>query len=159
MPKNEKKKLLEKAKCTLSKAKVLLNDPDLDENMTFEEYLSKIETTPEEYYKYMSITTKGKSIVLKRQVKERFVNNYNTEMLRAWNANMDIQVAIDPYAVVTYMVNYINKSEDSVTKFMKEALSSNATKEAKEKLRALKSAYFAADRLEHRKQHIGYSLV
>ena len=45
-PKNEKKKLLEEAKYTLSKAKDLLNDPDLNENMTFEEYLSKIETKP-----------------------------------------------------------------------------------------------------------------
>ena len=79
--------------------------------------------------------------MLKREVKERYVNNYNKEMLTAWNANMDIQVAIDPYAVISYMVNYINKAEDSVTPFMKEALTATATKETKERLRALKTAY------------------
>ena len=62
-------------------------------------------------------------------------------MLSAWNANMDIQLAIDPYAVISYMVNYTYKAEDSVTPFMKQALTETATKDAEVRLRALKTAY------------------
>ena len=74
-------------------------------------------------------------------MKECFINNYNKEMILAWDANMDIQLALDPYAVITYIVNYMNKDETGLTKFMKEALFSVPTFEAKEKLRVLKTAY------------------
>ena len=36
-------------------------------------------------------------------------NMYNKEMIKAWNANMDIQLALDTYAIVTYIVSYMNK--------------------------------------------------
>ena len=54
---------------------------------------------------------------LKRRIKERWINNYNPEMLHAWNANMDIQLAIDTYAIITYIVSYMNKAETQMTKF------------------------------------------
>ena len=54
---------------------------------------------------------------------------------------MDIQLALDPFAVITYIVNYMNKDETGLTKFMKEAIYTIPTNEAKEKLRALKTAY------------------
>ena len=95
----------------------------------------------DDYIRYISITKKGKSIILKRDVKERFINNYNKEMMIAWNANMDIQLALDPFAVITYIVNYMNKDETGLTKFMKEAINTIPSNEAKEKLRALKTAY------------------
>ena len=78
---------------------------------------------------------------LKRRIKERWINNYNPEMLHAWNANMDIQLAIDTYAIITYIVSYMNKAETQMTKFMKEALNSVAQDNAKEKLRTLKVTY------------------
>ena len=56
-------------------------------------------------------------------------------MLYAWNTNMDLQVAIDPYAMITYIVSYMNKDETQMTKFMKEALRSEKKQNAKEKLR------------------------
>ena len=80
--------------------------------------------------------------MLKRDIKDRYVNNYNPEMLYAWNANMDIQLALDPYAVITYIVNYVNKDETGMTKFMAEALRTKATADANEKLNILKAAYF-----------------
>ena len=142
----KKKVLIAAAMDTLAKAMEVLDDPNLDENMSFEEFVKKVDPKlkPEEYMEHLKITERGKTILLKREEKERNVNNYNPEMIKAWNANMDIQVVLDPYAVVTYMVNYINKAEDSVTKFMKDALTAIATKEAKERLKALKSAYFSS---------------
>ena len=63
-------------------------------------------------------------------------------MITAWNANMDIQLALDPYAIITYIVNYVNKDETGLTKFMQEAVSKvPADETVKEKLRALKITY------------------
>ena len=73
-------------------------------------------------------------MILKRDVKERNVNNYNPEMINAWNANMDIQLALDPFAVITYIINYTTKDESGMTKFLTEALKANQSTETKEKL-------------------------
>ena len=78
---------------------------------------------------------------LKRRIKERWINNYNPEMLHAWNANMDIQLALDTFSIITYIVSYMNKDETNTTKFLKEALNSVAKNNASEKLKILKMTY------------------
>jgi hypothetical protein len=129
LSKEEKKQTLEEAKKTLKGALEVLNDPDLDENLSLDDFVKKIGEktgreglTKEDYERHIAITERGKSIILKRTVKERCVNNYNREMITAWNANMDIQLALDPFAVITYIVNYVNKDVTGLTKFMKEAV-------------------------------------
>lgn len=100
-----------------------------------------LETSYEEYEKALKTTKRGKVLFLKRRIKERWVNNYNPEMIYAWNANMDIQLAFDPYAVVTYIVSYMNKDENQMSKFMMEALRADTKQNAREKLKTLKMAY------------------
>ena len=156
MDKEERKNFIEKAKTTLEKAKKELEIIDekakkkLDkvdsgageESMSFKDFCAKIKTDPEDYMKYLQITEKGTVLKMKRNVKDRNVNNFSPEMLYAWNANMDIQLALDPYAVITYIVNYVNKDETGMTKFMTEALREKANEDTNEKLKALKLAYF-----------------
>ena len=144
---NEKKakasKILGKAKKLLNdlEAKKLLNDPSLDENMTLEEFYASIGTTEDEYVEALQISERGKVLVLKRKINERMINNYSPEMLLAWNANMDIQLVVDPYAVISYIASYMNKTDTETTPFLRETLHATAGKETKEKLRALKEAY------------------
>ena len=54
---------------------------------------------------------------------------------------MDIQFAIDPYAVLTYMVSYVGKDETGMTEFLKEVLKKHEDADLEEKLRFLKIAY------------------
>ena len=137
---DESKAKLEKCKTVLSDAKDLLLNLK-DDEFTFDEFIAKLGVSKDDYHDYLSITNRGKVLVLKRDINERFINNYNEEMLRAWNANMDLQIALDPYAVITYMVSYAFKPENSMTQFLKNALSLNAEKTLKEKLIALKKAF------------------
>ena len=141
MDSKEKAQLTKRAKEVLGNAKMYLCLPNLDENMTFEEFLEEIDTTYEEYMKCIRISDKGKVLVLKRKIKERLINNYNQEMLVCWNANMDLQIALDPYAVISYIANYMMKDENSTTPFLKEALNSTAKLDVRERLKALKTAY------------------
>ena len=64
-------------------------------------------------------------------------------MILAWNANMDIQMVVDPYAVISYIASYMLKTDTQTTPFLREALHTAAGKETKEKLRALKEAYIS----------------
>ena len=137
----EKEALKAKVCDILTKAKCLVESEDFDRNMSFESFLGKISSTEEEYTKALSISSNGNILVLKRSLKEIYTNNYNHEMLKAWNANMDIQIALDPYAVITYVVSYVLKDETGMTSFLKEALNSQTGKSAGEKVNALKTAY------------------
>ena len=139
--KKEREEIIKKATDTLKLAKDILDDPNCKDDMTFDEFLQKVGITEDVYMKYLNINQKTRTLVLKRRVCERMINNYNKEMITAWNANMDIQLALDPYAIICYIVNYACKDESGVTKFLKEALNATADKDLKEKLKALKMAY------------------
>lgn len=67
--------------------------------------------TQDEFEKVYSELTKTPSIVLRRDVQDAWINQYNTNLLRCWNGNMDIQYVTDAYACVVYIVSYISKSE------------------------------------------------
>ena len=142
---SEKEMAEKKAKASkiLRAAKSFLENHNFDENMTLHDFYLAIDTNEADYVDALKITDRGKVLILKREVRERFVNNYNPEMLLAWNANMDLQFVFDPYAVVSYIASYMNKDETQTTPFLREALHASAGKEAREKLKALKDAYLS----------------
>ena len=71
---------------------------------TLENILDKAKVSREKYYKALGVSKTGKVIILKRNVgKEMWVNNYNPEWIKAWDGNMDIQLCLDFYAIVTYI--------------------------------------------------------
>ena len=121
----------------LSSAKDLLNNQDFNDAMTLDEFYIAIGTTKDLYEEALSISERGKVLILKRQCKERFTNNYNPEMLLSWNANIDLQVVLDPYAVISYVASYMNKEETQTTPFLREAVHTSAGKETRERLKRL----------------------
>ncbi len=73
---------------------------------------------------YRRIETKNK-VVYKRGVNEVWVNQYSKQLLKCWNANMDLSFVTDAYAVIIYIISYITKAEREIG-----LLLSNAQKEA-----------------------------
>ena len=59
----------------------------------------------------LTLSSKRHMVILKRQPKEQFINNYNPLLLSVWQANMDIQLILDTYACVMYVTSYLCKSE------------------------------------------------
>ena len=57
------------------------------------------------YLKALSTSKTGYSVVQKRDLDEIYINSYNIEWIRAWNGNMDIQVVLDYFAVITYVTD------------------------------------------------------
>ena len=54
-------------------------------------------------------TVTSSTVFLKRNLEETRINNYNNILLESWEANMDIQYILDPYACISYIVSYISK--------------------------------------------------
>ena len=60
---------------------------------------------------YLSIKRSGCGAVLQRDIGEIWTNAFNKDWLRAWNGNMDLQVCLDFFAVISYIVDYAYKPE------------------------------------------------
>ncbi|KAG5674477.1 hypothetical protein PVAND_004445 [Polypedilum vanderplanki] len=53
----------------------------------------------------------GRFCTLKRNSNETYINNYNPEILKLWNGNMDIQPCGNNEAIAFYIAKYVAKSE------------------------------------------------
>ena len=77
----------------------------------FYNLLAKYDWTYDDYEWALRVVHTRPVIIHKREPNARWVNQYNEEMLRAWNANMDIQFVLDPYACAKYLMSYTTKPE------------------------------------------------
>lgn len=113
-------------------------DPILDEeenalgNQNFHKiakFLSDIKSSDTQDYLLAgnAVNTVSK-IFLKRSVEKVRINSYNKIVLKCWEANMEIQFILDPYACVSYIVLYISKGQRGLSNILSEAC-----KEAKQK--------------------------
>ena len=113
------KDFLSESKKKLKIARQLLETENISE-LSWREFFNKLNLEGDEeqqsiqYHKYLSVTEKGMIFIHKRGIDSVYINNYNEEMLRCWNGNMDIQLAIDTYAVTTYILGYISKDESGM---------------------------------------------
>ena len=71
--------------------------------------------TQDDYYWALSISPDNDyEIHLKRSTGSCFVNNQNPVLLKAWEANLDIQPVHNYFKALTYMTAYFSKSESEV---------------------------------------------
>ena len=54
-------------------------------------------------------------ILLKRDINETFINNYNPEWLEAWDSNIDVSLVSDFYGAITYITDYWTKDSSGLT--------------------------------------------
>ena len=110
MPEDERKDLINKAGLLLKKVITALEEiKDLDEDPDLDDFLKSLNIDKKEYYSALEISVKGNTVILKRRVNECMVNNYCSKMILPWQANVDIQICSDHYALVTYVTDYISK--------------------------------------------------
>ena len=86
------------------------------------------------YEEALSINVAGYTIIHERDVDELFVNNYNKEWIINWNGNMDIQLCLDFFAVITYISDYYSKDDSGTIHFIKDALRQSENDSLKSKL-------------------------
>lgn len=91
--------------------------------MDFHEFMLSLNLSYNEYVLALRSDIKeGQTkVFLKRNTSEIRVNNYNETLLKCWEANMDIQYIIDPYACAAYIVSYISKGQRGMSKLLRQA--------------------------------------
>ena len=87
----------------MTKVKRELESPNLDENQDLEGFLEKLNIEKKLYEEALAVSERGKTVILKRTLKDRNVNNYNPMYIKAWNGNMDLQFCHDTYAGKSYL--------------------------------------------------------
>ena len=84
--------------------------------------LMQANVSEEDYLEAVTHSSRrGITVVLQRDINECMINNYNGEWLRAWSGNMDIQICIDFFSVITYITEYFCKDDTGTTSFLIEA--------------------------------------
>ena len=95
------------------------------EDISLEDLLKQSQVDASHYHKALRFTKSGKQVILQRQPSERWINQYNPDILRTWGANMDIQFITDPYACITYVTSYMLKTERTMSELLKKVADQN----------------------------------
>ena len=103
------------------KIKEVLDNMKCGEEITFEDFLNNLQLTEESYILAIRHTLKRATLCLKRAPSEIRINNYNSVLLNAWQANMDIQYILDPYACATYILSHITKGQRGMSRLLEKA--------------------------------------
>jgi len=90
-----------KIKENAERIREVLDDMKYGEDITFKDFLKKLQLTKQSYILAIRHTLKRDTLFLKRAPSEIRISSYNITLLRAWQANMDIQYVLDPYACAT----------------------------------------------------------
>ena len=112
----------------------VLTEGDCDD-FTIDDVLAKANVTQSEYKEALAVSANGFVIVLKRKPNECNVNNYNPHVLRAWQANMDIQYVLNGYACVMYIASYIMKTDRAMGELLKRVANETRTEDLKTQLK------------------------
>lgn len=115
---DDDKKLAEK---NFMKVATLMNEMNNVDVMSFSDFLKELEMDLHTYLLAVRSSLCSPKIFLKRLPCETRVNNYNTIALKCWEANMDIQFILDPYACVSYIVSYISKRQRGLSNLLHQA--------------------------------------
>ncbi|XP_078383840.1 uncharacterized protein LOC144666317 [Oculina patagonica] len=128
------------------KIKVELNNMKYGEDITFEEFLNKLQLTEESYILAIRQSLKRDTLFLKRAPSEIRINNYSANLLKAWQANMDIQFVLDPYACATYILSYITKGQRGMSKLLEKAAeeAKSGNKDIKNRVRHIGNKFLNA---------------
>ena len=105
----------------LAAVKEVLEQKDLPTDITLQEVLDRAHITLDDYTKSLSISKCGRSVILQRKPSEQTVNYYSPAILKAWEANMDIQYIVNAYACVMYIASYVLKAEKGMSELLRQA--------------------------------------
>ena len=93
----------------------------------------------EDYKRYLKMGRSGYTVVLQRDIDEVFINSYNPEWIRAWDANLDIQPVLDFFAVITYVTEYAWKPEPGESDINK--VLESCSDDKKEQMKAVSNTF------------------
>ncbi|KAL6470516.1 hypothetical protein MHYP_G00216350 [Metynnis hypsauchen] len=96
-----------------------------DETQHFDSITQLLETvgmTYKDYKESVKSLSTSSLVIIEHEPKDCWVNGYNPLLLRAWDANMDIQFILNPYNCIMYILSYISKAEHEMSDYLKQVM-------------------------------------
>ena len=89
-------------------------------NRSFPQFLSFLKLTEAQYYLALRSSIDRPTVFHKRKLQHLMVNPFNKTMLTSWDANMDLQYILNPWAATMYVASYISKAARGLTALMRD---------------------------------------
>ena len=118
VPENRNEAEIEEAKKMIKKVIELINCKECNYN-SIDDMLNALGVNYEYYERALSLITTKSEIILKRDVNEVWINQYNKNALLMWNGNLDLQYCGNSYRCVAYVLSYLAKAERQMSKLLK----------------------------------------
>ena len=146
--------------------KTIVTRPELHESLTAEEKQNNrqvlsavsdaIQTDPlqsladvckkcgvseERYTQILLASEATKTIILKREPCDLFVNNYNPDIISAFCSNMDVQMCQNVIQVINYLMSYVTKCEKGMSELMTRIKENFKEKSVQEQMKEMTKAF------------------
>ena len=133
--------LSQRSRDVLLNVREALNGDHSTEISTMDDLLEISNVSADQYCEALSVSKRGTNVVLLRNINEQYINAYNPTIIKAWQANIDIQYVIDAYACVMYIASYMTKNESGMGELLKQTLKENSDKDIKSALRRVGTTF------------------
>lgn len=90
----------------------------LDTTYGLNDFLLLIGMNLDEYLLAFRSSITKDTVFLERTSKDIWTNNYNETLLGCNEANMDMQIVLDPYGAVEYLVKYVGKEAEGTSELL-----------------------------------------
>ena len=87
--------------------------------ITIAELLHDTGVSPDAYAESVKVTLQGPTVVLQHSPCDVYTNSCNTDILRLWGANVDLQYFTNEVATVMYVCSYMTKGEKAMGETLK----------------------------------------
>lgn len=116
---------------------------DDKEIITTQELFHNLSLTQQLYEEAHNMLSLKRSVILKRNPNEIWTNQYNRCLLKAWDANMDLQHVNDPFSCIVFMISYLLKSEREMGMLLRQTKleAEEGNFDARQTLKKIGSAY------------------
>ncbi|MCO5610594.1 hypothetical protein L7F22_064833 [Adiantum nelumboides] len=96
-----------------------------DNNVSFQEWLTKLSMCEETYIEVLRASITEATLVLKREPKDIYTNNFNIGISNLWDANKDIQYVFNAFAAASYCTSYMTNNDTAASKAVQAILQQN----------------------------------
>ena len=88
-------------------------------------------------------TPLGDTLWFSNEEPMRDTNSFNKEWIKTWDGIIYLQVCLDYYAVITYITNYVCKSETSLLQSLVETITRCKSESSKENMRKVEDTFLS----------------
>ncbi|GBM02705.1 hypothetical protein AVEN_32463-1 [Araneus ventricosus] len=112
-------------------------------DVAFEEMLTILNMTKENYISAIRSSLKKPQVFLKRKSTEVNINGYNKDILHLFESNMDLQFVLEEYGIASYIIRYVSKVDSGLSKILRDAASDakKGYKSIREKFRSIANVF------------------